>query len=56
MVNEGLTTAEQARGAGADATDGGEVGVMEDGQRHGETAPHAGRRKQHQHQLLLKLQ
>lgn len=45
-MNEGLPAAEQAGGAGADATDGGEVRVMEDGQRDGETAPHAGRRKQ----------
>lgn len=34
-VNEGLGA------AGADATDGRQVGVMEDGQLHGQTAPHA---------------
>lgn len=33
--------AEEAGAAGADAADDGEVGVMEDGQLHGEPAPDA---------------
>lgn len=40
---EGLPAAKHAGAAGADATDGGQVGVMEDGQLDGQTAPRAGR-------------
>lgn len=44
-MNEGLAAAEQAGAAGADAADGGQVGMMEDGQLHRETAPHSGNDK-----------
>ncbi len=41
MMNESFPAAEQAGVAGADATNGGQVGMMEDGQLHGQTAPDA---------------
>lgn len=52
LVNEGLPAAEQAGAAGADATDGGQVGMMEDRQLHGQTAPHTERN----HRKEVKLQ
>lgn len=44
VVSEGLLAAEQTGAAGADAADGGQVGVMEDGQLHRQAPPHAARR------------
>lgn len=52
LVNEGLPAAKQTGAAGADATDGGQVGMMEDRQLHGQTAPHAERN----HRKEVKLQ
>lgn len=54
-MNEGLATAEQAGAAGTDAANGGQVGMMEDGQLHRETAPHAGNDKHYKasHKWLL---
>lgn len=40
MVNEGLLAAGQTGAAVADAADGGQVGVMEDRQLHGQTPLH----------------
>lgn len=45
VVNEGLAAAKKAGAAGADAPDGGQVGMMEDRQLHRETSPHAGNDK-----------
>lgn len=42
-VNGGLKAAEQTGAAGADAADSRQVGMMEDGQLHGQTTPHAER-------------
>ena len=42
-VNEGLSAAKQTGAAGADATDVGQVGVMEDRELHGQTAFHTER-------------
>lgn len=41
VASEGLLAAEQTGAAGADAADGGQVGVMEDGQLHRQAPPHA---------------
>lgn len=42
-MDESFPAAEQTGAAGADATDGGQVGVMEDGQLHGQSPPDAER-------------
>lgn len=41
VVNKGLLAAIQAGGAGTDTPDSRQVRMMEDGQLHGQTAPHA---------------
>lgn len=55
-MDEGLQAAEQTGAAGADATDGGQVGMMEDRQLDGQTAPDAARnhRKEKKPQTLEK--
>lgn len=39
MVTKDLLVAEEAGAAGADASDDGQVGMMEDGKLEGQTAP-----------------
>lgn len=53
MVKKDFLAAEQTGGAGADAADDGQVGMMEDGQLDGQTAPNAERNQtQWRHQAF----
>lgn len=48
LIDKDFLAAEQAGAAGADATDRGQVGMMEDGQLDRQTAPHADRNHRHE--------